>query len=201
MSGIFEASPGATPLEPEDQEGLIPTWIATRHDLNRAEQQNIATAAVWLRGRSWTISDLSQAWLKDLHRRMFGTVWVWAGSYRRTDTNLGIAWFEIPAAVKQLIQDLGTQSASRDWSADEIAVRFHHQLVCIHPFPNGNGRHARLSADALVEMLGAGRFEWGAGSRLLDAGRAREEYLDALRHADRGDFAALLRFARSRPAR
>lgn len=197
MSDIFEDPPGATPLEPDDQEGLIPTWIATRDDLNKAEQQNIAMAMVWLRARRWTMGDLTQGWLKDLHRRMFDSVWVWAGLYRRADTNLGIAWFEVPAAVEQLIQDLGTQSSIRAWSADEIAIRFHHRLVCIHPYPNGNGRHARLSADALVEALGGLRFDWGAGAHLLDAGLAREAYLSALRHADGDDFAPLLEFARA----
>lgn len=197
MSDIFEDPPGATPLEPDDQEGLIPTWIATRDDLNNAEQQSIAIAMVWLRARRWTIGDLTQGWLKDLHRRMFDPVWVWAGSYRRADTNLGIAWFDIPAAVEQLIQDLGTQNSIRAWSPDEIAIRFHHRLVCIHPFPNGNGRHARLSADAVVEALGGLRFGWGADAHLLDAGLAREAYLSALRHADRDDLAPLLEFARS----
>jgi Fic-DOC domain mobile mystery protein B len=128
---------------------------------------------------------------------MFDAVWRWAGSYRETDTNLGVPWFEIQVAVEELIRDLNAQSAAGGWSVDEIAVRFHHRLVSIHPFPNGNGRHARLAADVIVETLGGVRFEWGARAQLSDAGRARDEYLAALKCADgEGDFAPLLSFAR-----
>ena len=193
---IFDGPPGSTPLEPDEREGLIPTWIATRADLNSAEQANIASATAWTRRRRWKPSDVSHQWLKDLHRRMFSDVWTWAGSYRRRDTNIGVPWFEIPVAVDQLVRDAHAQIGGV-WSSDEVAVRFHHRLVFVHPFPNGNGRHARLAADVLVEALGEGRFSWGVGAPLIDAGAARDEYLSALRSADRdGDFEPLLRFAR-----
>lgn len=194
---IFDGPLGSTPLEPDDQEGLVPTWIATRADLNAAEQDNVASATTWVRGRRWEPGDFSQDWLKDLHRRMFSDVWRWAGSYRRRDTNMGLAWFEIPVAVEEMVRDMNVQVGGA-WPCDEVAVRFHHRLVFIHPFLNGNGRHARLATDVLVEGLGEKRFGWGAGARLTDAGTARDEYLAALRSADRdGDFEPLLRFARS----
>lgn len=197
MSGIFGGPPGSTPLQLEDQEGLKPTWIATRGDLNRAEQENIAIATVWVLNRRWKTESFTQEWLRGLHRRMFDAVWRWAGSYRRTDANVGLPWFEIPVSVEDLIRDLSAQAGSSGLSADEVAVRFHHRLVSIHPFPNGNGRHARLAADVLVETLGGVRFDWGAGAELSNAGRVRDEYLVALRRADReGDFAPLLAFAR-----
>jgi Fic-DOC domain mobile mystery protein B len=200
VSGILGGPTGATPLTAEDFEGLIPTWIATKSDLNRAEQTNIAIASVSAFGRKLKINDLTQGWLKELHRRMFDEVWRWAGGYRRTDTNIGVPWHEIQTSVEQLIldvraqtQDLGTQS----WSIDEIAVRFHHRLVSIHPFPNGNGRHARLAADVIVIGLGGDRFGWGAGVQLHDVGPTRDEYLAELKRADReGDYEWLIAFAR-----
>lgn len=83
-----------------------------------------------------------------------------------------------------------------DYPPDKIAVRFHHRLVFIHPFPNGNGRHARLMADLLVERLGQPRFTWGSRS-LIDASETRQRYIAALQAADASDYAPLLAFARS----
>jgi Fic-DOC domain mobile mystery protein B len=200
MSDIFEGAAGSTPLEPQDQEALVPTWIATKGELNGAEQRNIAVASAWLFGRSWEIGDLTQRWLKTLHRRMFEDVWRWAGKYRLKDTNIGLPWAQIQVSVGELILDLRSQTGDMEghpWSADEVAVRFHHRLVSIHPFTNGNGRHARLVADALVVTLGRTRFAWGAGARFSSEGPARDEYLAALQLADReGDYGPLLAFAR-----
>jgi Fic-DOC domain mobile mystery protein B len=200
VSDILDSPTGATPLTAGDFEGLIPTWIATKSDLNRAEQANIGVASVWAFDRKLKISDLTQGWLKNLHRRMFDEVWRWAGSYRQTDTNIGVPWYEIQTSVEQLILDVHAQTQNPDtqpWSIDEIAVRFHHRLVSIHPFPNGNGRHARLAADVIAIGLGGGRFGWGAGVQLYDVGPARDEYLTELRRADReGDYAGLIAFAR-----
>lgn len=194
---FFDGPPGSTPLEPGEQEDLIPTWIASRGDLNSAEQDNIARAVAWARGSNWKPTDVTQAWLKDLHRRMFADVWRWAGAYRSHDTNVEVPWHQIPVAIEDLLRDMLAQIGGT-WSSDEIAVRFHHRLVAIHPFPNGNGRHARLAADVLVEALGEKRFSWGAGVGPVTAHEARGEYLAALRAADQeGDIQRLLRFARS----
>jgi Fic-DOC domain mobile mystery protein B len=194
---VFDGPPGSTPLEPGEQDDLIPTWIASRGDLNSAEQENIARGVAWVRRFSWKPSDITQAWLKDLHRRMFADVWRWAGVYRSHDTNVGGPWLQIPVALEDLVRDMLAQIGGA-WSSDEVAVRFHHRLVSIHLFPNGNGRHARLAADVLVEALGEKRFGWGVGTTLVDAGEARSEYLAALRTADQeGDYRRLLRFARS----
>jgi fido (protein-threonine AMPylation protein) len=74
-------------------------------------------------------------------------------------------------------------------------VRFHHRLVQIHPFPIGNGRHARLMADVLVMRLQRPRFSWGRES-LRDAGLMRRRYIAALQDADNHDLDPLLKFAR-----
>jgi fido (protein-threonine AMPylation protein) len=77
------------------------------------------------------------------------------------------------------------------------------QSVKIHPFRNGNGRHARMAADLLVTELGASRFSWGGEGYLTAPTDTRKTYLAALRHADVGHvwdqerYAPLLRFARS----
>ena len=194
---IFDGPEGSTPLDPDATKGLIPTWIATRGDLNAAERDNIAKATTWIRQRRLTPGDLSQAWLKNLHRRMFSDVWRWAGSYRLHDTNLGLPWAEISFAVEGLVRDMHVHVDMQAWVPDETAIRFHHRLVFIHPFANGNGRHARLAADVLIEALGEQRFSWGARAR-RDPDAARREYVSALRIADRApDYEPLLRFARS----
>ena len=197
MSTLSDHPKGATPLTEEDLDGLIPTWVATRADLNQAEQRNIAVAAVWAYGRRFRVDTLTQEWLKDLHRRMFEQVWRWAGGYRKVDTNIGDPWYEIQTSVEQLVLDVHEQCSNEVWPPDEIAVRFHHRLVSIHPFRNGNGRHARLAADVIVMGLEQEVFPWGAGAELTDVGPAREEYLAALQTADRdGNYSDLLAFAR-----
>lgn len=101
--------------------------------------------------------------------------------------------------MEELVEEVRAQIAdsSKDaWSPDEIAVRFHHRLVSIHPFANGNGRHARLAADELAIALGLRRFSWGGGSDLTTSGSVRDDYMSALKAADLGDFSPLLLFAR-----
>ena len=127
---------------------------------------------------------------------MFGDVWRWAGTSRTSERNLGIAYYEIPVAVRQLLHDARAWIAHATYSPDEIAVRLHHRLVQIHPFPNGNGRHARLMADLLVMSRGQERFSWGRTS-LGEAGDVRRRYIAALRAADGHDIGPLLVFARS----
>ena len=127
---------------------------------------------------------------------MLGEVWKWAGKFRTSERNLGLPFYEIPSALGQLLADTHAWIEYEAYSPDEIAVRFHHRLVQIHPFPNGNGRHARLTADLLVIRLGRERFSWGR-ERLRDAGIVRRRYIAALQAADHHDIAPLLQFARS----
>ena len=202
-SGLFDEPAGATPLDPDDAKGLIPTWVATRGDLNSAEQENIAKAIAWTssRGGPHTLASLlTDETVRNLHRRMFRDVWKWAGVYRRHDTNMGAPWPYVPTQVRELLADVLAQTADPEnlpWPADELAVRFHHRLVAIHPFPNGNGRHARLAADLLLELLGEPVFSWGS-ENLNEDGASRAAYLDALQWADRElDYEPLLLFARS----
>jgi Fic-DOC domain mobile mystery protein B len=196
VSDLFEEPDDATPLEPEEREGLRQSWITHRKDLNEAERDNIAKGAAWARRRRRRGDDLSVQFAGELHRRMFGDVWKWAGEFRRTERNIGIDASRIAEEMAVLFADLRYWVDHATYLPDETAVRLHHRLVAIHPFPNGNGRHARLMADLLVERLGESAFSWGGGS-LADAGELRSRYVAALRAADRYNLQPLLGFVRS----
>jgi hypothetical protein len=43
VTDIFAPIEGATPVPPDDQKELVPTWIQSRGDLNLAEKDNIAS--------------------------------------------------------------------------------------------------------------------------------------------------------------
>jgi Fic-DOC domain mobile mystery protein B len=194
VSDLFQQPENATPLMPDEMRGLIPAYIAYRSELNEAEQENIARAQDWALARKR--DPLSEKFLRELHRRMLGEVWKWAGKFRTSERNLGIPFYEIPLALRQLLDDTQAWVGYETYPPDEIAVRFHHRLVQIHPFPNGNGRHARLAADLLVMRLGYDRFSWGMQS-LRDAGATRQRYITALQTADHFEIRPLLGFARS----
>src|SRR5258708_14477515 len=138
---------------------LMPAYIAQRRELNEAEQENITRAQAWVSGRRRDL--LSEKFVKDLHRQMLGDVWTWAGKFRTSERNLGIEYFQIPVALRQLLDDAKAWIEYKTYQPDEIAVRFHHRLVQIHPFPNGNGRHSPLMADLLVMQFGHDMFSWG----------------------------------------
>ncbi|MGO4566266.1 mobile mystery protein B [Rhizobium sp. 2YAF20] len=198
MTELFQEPEDATPLEPHEREGLLQTWITHRRDLNEAEQENIVEGAAWARGRRRVSIErmLSEDFMQTLHKRMLGDVWEWAGTYRTTERNIGIQAYRVGVEFGSLLRDVHYWIEHETFPADEIAVRFHHRLVAIHPFPNGNGRHARLAADLLIERLGGKRFSWGGGS-LADVGELRARYVAALRAADNHDIAPLLEFART----
>jgi Fic-DOC domain mobile mystery protein B len=196
VSDIFaERDEAATALTPEEARDLIPSHIAYRRDLNAAEQENIVRAQEWaMDGRRRDL--LSEKFIRDLHRRMLGDVWRWAGRLRTSQRNIGIDHWLIATELRQLIDDVKAWMENDTYPADEIAVRFHHRLTRIHPFANGNGRHARLMADLLVLQLDGERFSWGR-ERLREPGAARTRYIEALRAADNHDIGPLLSFARA----
>jgi len=185
---------GQTELSEEDRVGLIPTYIATRGELFDAEQTNIAEAL--LRRRPTVAQLLDDKYLRDLHEAMFDQVWRWAGRYRRTETNIGIDPNQVPVEVRSLVDDARGWVEHGTYEPDELAVRFHHRLVTIHPFPNGNGRHGRIATDYLITALGHEPFSWGAGLN-FDTDELRAAYREALERADGGDIADLLTFARA----
>lgn len=193
---MFELPAGATPLSPEDEAGLIPN-LATKADLNEFEAVNIAAGALWaVRSRRIRNDFPNVTALMLLHKRMFDRTWRWAGKFRRVDTNIGIDWHNIAAELHNLCENVRAQLEYGAYPIDEIAARFHHELVAIHPFPNGNGRHARLAADLLLAQYGRPPFSWGQAS-LVMAGDTRSAYIHALQQADAGLIGPLLVFVRS----
>jgi Fic-DOC domain mobile mystery protein B len=185
-------------LEPAEREGLLQSWITHRRDLNRAEEENILKGVAWARSRRGRkpLDLLNGDFAGKLHQHMFGEVWEWAGTYRRTARNIGIDAYRIGTELVTMFDDVRYWVENGTYPSDEIAVRLHHPLVSIHPFPNGNGRHARLMADLLIERLGGSPFSWGGGS-LASVGELRSHYVAALRAADGHDITPLLTFARS----
>jgi Fic-DOC domain mobile mystery protein B len=195
VSALFEEpDDAATPLTPEEMRELIPANIAYRSELNEAEQANIARGQEWALGRRRDV--FSEKFIKNLHGQMLGDVWRWAGKFRASERNLGIEYWQIPIALRELREDARTWVACRTYPVDEIGVRYHHRLVQIHAFPNGNGRHSRLVADILAMQMGRARFSWGSES-LREPGLARKCYIEALQAADDHDIQRLLAFARS----
>jgi Fic-DOC domain mobile mystery protein B len=194
VTDLFDQPDHATPLTPEEMLDLIPAHITFRRELNEAEQENISRAQDWAFARRRNL--ISEKFIKELHRQMFGDVWRWAGKFRRSERNIGITFYEIPVALHQLIDDTHAWVQFSAYPLDEIAVRFHHRLVQIHPFANGNGRHARLIADLLAISLGGNRFSWGRES-LRDAGVMRHTYISSLKSADDHEVGPLIAFARS----
>jgi len=192
----FDYPDGATPLDPDELQGLLLSHITNRTELDRWEQENISAAETWaLRRRPRDL--LSEGFIKSLHKRMFGTVWRWAGDFRTTGKNIGVPSWQIAGELRNLCADCALWIEQGTFPPDEIAVRFHHRLTVTHPFPNGNGRHARLMTDILLfHLLKQPRFSWGSGN-LVSAGDCRQQYINALRDADRHDYTALLAFVRS----
>ena len=150
---LGEAIDGSTPLTEEELDQLIPSYITLRYELNEAEQANILEAEEWTFLRKRDV--LSEQFLDNLHKRMFGRVWRWAGEHRQSNKNLGIDAYRIPTELRQLLEDCRYWIDNITYEPDEIAVRFHHRLVWIHPYPNGNGRHARLATDSFLGSLGS----------------------------------------------
>lgn len=183
-----------TPLTAEEREQLIPSYITLRHELNEAEQVNIGEGLRWARLRKRDVLD--QEFLNELHGRMFGEVWRWAGKSRMTARNIGVDAYRIAMDVRQTVDDARYWIEHETYPPDEIAVRFSHRLVAIHPFPNGNGRFSRLVGDLLARQLGRPVFSWGRAN-LIDAGETRARYVAALQAADNHEIEPLLAFARS----
>jgi Fic-DOC domain mobile mystery protein B len=194
---LFTTGDGNTPLSPEEQADLMPN-LATKEELNEWERQNILEAYTWaLEPKRINRQDpLTEPYVRELHLRMFDQTWKWAGMYRTTEKNIGIPHYQIRDSLAALLGDVRYWLEYRTFVPDEIAIRFHHRLVFIHPFANGNGRHARLMADVLAQRQNRPIFTWGSAD-IAQAGDFRRSYLDALRAADKNDIRALLVFARA----
>jgi Fic-DOC domain mobile mystery protein B len=197
MGLIFRYKDGQTPLNTEQINGLKIKTIVTQAQLNEFEQANINDALLGLSSKRKIKNILSEDFIVQLHKSMFGMVWKWAGKFRHTETNIGIKWTRIPIELRMLLDDAKFWVEHQTYGPDEIALRFKHRLVAIHCFPNGNGRHSRIMADLIVvHLLDRNKFNWG-NSSLVASSEQRKNYLKALQLADHGNFSELLIFARS----
>lgn len=189
---------GQTPLDEEEKEGLLIPTITTKGELDEFEQQNVEEAIQWVLGRSLKAETIfTERFVKSLHKRMYGDVWKWAGNFRHSDKNLGIDKWQIPVALKTLLEDALFWVQNETYNPDEIAIRFKHRIVSIHCFSNGNGRHSRLMADIIVDKIyKRSVFSWGAAN-LSANGNERKIYLQAVKEADNGNYHNLIDFARS----
>lgn len=188
---IFETDDNSTPLTEEEKQQLKAKWITTRAELNELETKGIANAEIWLLKNKKDI--LNETFIKNLHKKMFGDIWKWAGTFRTTERNIGVAPYEIQPKLRILLDDVKFWIDNRTFSPKEIAIRFHHRLVQIHPFPNGNGRISRLMADLLMKQFGLPVLKWGSGD-LTQISELRKKYISALREADSGSYSLLLSF-------
>lgn len=185
-----------TPLDPEEAGGLLLPHITTRQELNYWEQKNITEALQGL-AQKQPPSILNDPFMRQLHKKMFGSVWRWAGSFRKTEKNIGVPVRSISVELKKLCDDALFWIENKTFSKDELAARFHHRLTWIHPFPNGNGRHARLMTDLLLKIhLKEPCFTWGSAD-LEQKSSFRKRYILALKSADAGDFKSLMDFVRT----
>lgn len=193
---MTQNSDGSTSLTDDELIGLRIRPIPSRNELNLIELSHIASAMENPHWQALTTPQLlDDLMLRRLHKEMFGGVWTWGGKYRTTEKNIGCDPIQIAVRVRELCE------SAKLWfdggmPIDKAGCKFHFDLVAIHPFVNGNGRHARLATDLVLTSVGSARFTWG-GASLVEASATRSTYISALRAADRGDLAPLLAFVRT----
>lgn len=189
---------GQTPLDEDEKEGLKIKTITTQGELDELEQLNIEKAVEWtIHANLKPNKILTEKFVKDLHKRMYGDVWKWAGEFRRTEKNIGIPWIQIGVELKSLLDDTKYWIENKTYSPEEIAIRFKHRIVFIHCFPNGNGRHSRMMADIIMESIFKKEiFTWHQ-SNMVRADETRKEYINSLKEADNGNINPLIEFAKN----
>lgn len=195
MRNPMDYPEGATPLDPDEMDGLRHKHVATQGELDHLEQANIQNGLQWMK-RSRKSDIMHESYVRELHRRLFGEVWSWAGTFRTTEKNIGVDPSEIAVQLHVLLGNVRYWIENKIYPPEEIAIRFHHRLVFIHPFPNGNGRHARVMADALLaKIFNKSPIDWAGGQDLQEEGQRRSEYIMALQMADQENYEPLMVFA------
>lgn len=189
---------GQTPLDNDEKEGIKIKSITTQGELDEFEQLNIEKAVEWtIHSKLKPEKILTEKFIKDLHKRMYGDVWKWAGEFRKTEKNIGIPWTQIGLELKNLLDDTKYWIENKTFSPEEIAIRFKHRIVSIHCFPNGNGRHSRMMADIIMESIfGNEIFSWHQ-SNMVKVNETRKVYINALKEADNGNVTPLIEFAKN----
>lgn len=194
MPPKFDVPEGATPIE--DASGLIPDWIFTYEDLCAAEAENILVASNKHLNRhknphkKWFI----EKYIRNVHHDMFENVWDWAGKYRDSSLSIGVPAAQIREEIKKLCEDVEYWDSEtyEQMAVIERAARIHHRLTKIHPFRNGNGRHARLMADIYIHSHKHPLPNWP--TNISQETDTRTRYLKALQTADHGNYTPLIEY-------
>ncbi len=198
MGVTLDSTEGQTPLNEEEKNGLLIFSITTRAELDEFEQLNIEKAIQWTFRKKITPQQLfTEKFIKDLHKRMYGDIWKWAGNFRTSEKNIGIKSYLIPVELKKLVEDTIFWIANKTYEPEEIAIRFKHRMVSIHCFPNGNGRHSRLLADLIMEKIFQLKFFTWGNKNLMKPSEMRANYIKALQKADQQTILPLIEFAKS----
>lgn len=189
---------GQTPLNEEEKEGIKIKSITTQAELDEFEQLNIEKAVEWtVHTNLKTEKIITEKFIKDLHKKMYGDVWKWAGKFRTSEKNIGIKWTQIREELKTLLDDTKYWIENKTFLPEEISIRFKHRIVTIHCFPNGNGRHSRLMADIIIESIFRKEIFTWQSSNMVKANQTRKNYIKALKEADNGNIKPLIEFAKS----
>jgi Fic-DOC domain mobile mystery protein B len=191
---------GATPLGPDEKSGLMHPHVATKAELNELENANILQGLAWLNSLPKVTTDvvLSRDFVIELHKRMFGDTWLWAGVYRQREMNIGCDPLQVGPNLHNLIEDIKCWIEFDHYPSLEVSARIQHRLVLIHPFANGNGRHSRIFTDCIRHFsLGLPPLVWAAGN-LDQQNEERKNYIRGLQQADAGDYEPFIEYLRDK---
>lgn len=195
MTEILNQPMGASDLTPDELKGLKVPGITTHRELNEVEAVNIEQGLLWLDQRPRTFDLLTDDAAKEIHLRLFGGVWKWAGEYRQTGKNIGVNVGHISTEMRYCLDDARMWLDREVYPLPELLARFHHRLVKIHPYPNGNGRWSRIMTDELLRRIDDDRYlNWSRGGSLQTENTHRRRYIDALRAADQYNFDLVTEF-------
>jgi Fic-DOC domain mobile mystery protein B len=186
----FNDRDGQTVLSSKERGGVLLKHISNMKELDEAEQLNIQKGLLWLMEKK-PKTILSERFFKQFHKQLFGEVWSWAGSFRTSEKNIGIDYWGVPTAIHTLCEDCKVWIKHKSYPWPELIARFHHELVSIHPWPNGNGRFSRILTNYLCDLHKQPRPSWHDH---LPPEKRRDAYIDALRAADVRDFDPLIEF-------
>lgn len=197
---------GETPLPHDELSALLPEAAvvlgaaATRADVYDLEQalqahleDEIMLAAI---DGSLPLDELlTDHFVRDLHSRLYGPVWEWAGKLRRLELNIGVAPERIAVELRESLETIAYRwEHTEDWSAHELGIAVHAELVRIHPFVDGNGRATRFLADlvfAAAQDPTVSRYDWDLN---------KPAYIELLRAYDRHrDVSELAAFVKNMP--
>jgi len=184
----------ATPLDDISGLKLPSDKVYTIQDIYIHEANNIAQSILKYLSAppSKKLAPFSYEWLSTLHKDMFGDVWDWAGKFRQVELSIGIKAYQIPIALKELVDDIAFWEENKTFDIYETAARIHHRAVQIHPFKNGNGRWSRMLANIYLLQHGSMPVKWQE-EELAKVNPKRDEYIQALKDADDGDYENLIK--------